>query len=79
MTPDLKALHYITCDNQVQLDRENKSPGIQNGGTMFSYSPYEVYRCCQHNVSHGWPITRRNSGWPRLTTVCARRCIPLRK
>jgi hypothetical protein len=22
---------------------------------MFSYSPGEVYRCCQHNVSHGWP------------------------
>ena len=22
---------------------------------MFSYSPCEVYRCCQHNVSHGWP------------------------
>jgi len=22
---------------------------------MFSYSPYQDYRCCQHNVSHGWP------------------------
>jgi len=55
LTPDLKGLHYLTCPNQVQLDKENKSPGVQNGGTMFSYSPYEVYRCCQHNVSHGWP------------------------
>jgi hypothetical protein len=55
MTPDQKALHYITCANQVQLDRHNKSPGIQNRGTMFSYSPFECYRCCQHNVSHGWP------------------------
>ena len=55
LTPDQKALHYITCANQVQLDRHNKSPGIQNSGTMFSYSPFEVYRCCQHNVSHGWP------------------------
>ncbi|MCS7089737.1 MAG: glycoside hydrolase family 127 protein [Verrucomicrobiota bacterium] len=55
LTPDARALHYITCANQVQLDRHNKSPGIQNSGTMFSYSPYEVYRCCQHNVSHGWP------------------------
>lgn len=55
MTPDLKGLHYITSANQVQLDRQNKAPGIQNGGTMFSYSPFEVYRCCQHNVSHGWP------------------------
>ena len=35
--------------------RNNHAPGIQNGGTMFSYSPVEVYRCCQHNVSHGWP------------------------
>jgi hypothetical protein len=55
LTPDQKALHYITCDNQIQLDPGNKSPEIQNGGTMVSYSPFEVYRCCQHNVSHGWP------------------------
>jgi len=55
MTPDEKGLHYITAVNQVQLDKNNKSPGIQNGGTMFSYSPGEVYRCCQHNVAHGWP------------------------
>jgi hypothetical protein len=55
LTPDLKGLHYLTCANQVQLDKTNKAPAIQNRGTMFSYSPYEVYRCCQHNVSHGWP------------------------
>ncbi len=55
MTPDLKALHYVTAPNMVQLDKGNKSPGIENGGTMFSYSPREVYRCCQHNVAQGWP------------------------
>ncbi len=55
LTPDFKALHYLTSPNMVQLDKENKAPGIQNGGTMISYSPLEVYRCCQHNVSHGWP------------------------
>ena len=55
VTPDWKALHYLTSPNQVQLDRLNKAPAIRNGGTMFSYSPYEVYRCCQHNVAHGWP------------------------
>jgi hypothetical protein len=55
LTPDWKGLHYLTCANQVQLDRNNKSPGVDNSGTMFSYSPLEVYRCCQHNVSHGWP------------------------
>ena len=55
LTADWRALHYLTSPNMVQLDRQNKSPGIQNGGTMLSYSPFEVYRCCQHNVSHGWP------------------------
>ncbi|HNR98457.1 MAG TPA: glycoside hydrolase family 127 protein [Planctomycetota bacterium] len=55
MTPAQTGLHYLTCANQVQLDRKNKAPGVQNGGTMFSYSPFACYRCCQHNVSHGWP------------------------
>lgn len=55
LTPDLKALHYLTAPNQVILDRSNKSPMIQNGGDMFSYTPYEQYRCCQHNVAFGWP------------------------
>ncbi|HEX4646968.1 MAG TPA: beta-L-arabinofuranosidase domain-containing protein, partial [Verrucomicrobiae bacterium] len=55
VTPDWKGLHYLTCANQVRLDRNNHAPEIQNDGTMFSYSPFEVYRCCQHNVSHGWP------------------------
>ena len=55
LTPDWKGLHYLTCPNQVQLDKGNKAPAIENGGTMFSYSPGERYRCCQHNVSHGWP------------------------
>ena len=55
LTPDWSGLHYVTSANQVQLDKNNKAPGIQNGGNMFSYSPFEVYRCCQHNVAHGWP------------------------
>jgi hypothetical protein len=55
IAPDWKSLHYLTSANMVQLDRNNKAPSIQNHGTMFSFSPYEVYRCCQHNVSHGWP------------------------
>lgn len=54
LTPDLKALKYLTCANQVQLDRKNKAPGIQNSGTMFAYSPHG-YRCCQHNHGMGWP------------------------
>jgi len=59
MTPDLKGLHYLTAPNQVQLDRPNKSPLIQNKGDMFSYNPHR-YRCCQHNISHGWPYFAEN-------------------
>jgi hypothetical protein len=55
LTPDEKGLHYLTCPNQVILDHTNKAPGINNRGTMFSYSPGAVYRCCQHNVAMGWP------------------------
>jgi hypothetical protein len=54
MTADLKALHYIVSPNVCQLDSGNKSPGIQNKGDMLSYDPHR-YRCCQHNVAHGWP------------------------
>jgi hypothetical protein len=54
MTPDLKGLHYLTAPNQVQLDRGNKAPLIENGGDMFSYNPFG-YRCCQHNTAMGWP------------------------
>jgi len=52
--PDLKGLHYLTAANQVVLDARNHSPGVQNRGCMFAYNPHS-YRCCQHNVSHGWP------------------------
>jgi hypothetical protein len=55
-TPDLKGLHYLTAPNMIQLDRHNKSPGVQNRGCMLAYSAHPMtYRCCQHNVSHGWP------------------------
>jgi len=54
MTPDLKALHYLTAPNMVQLDRQSKAPLLQNGGDMFSYDP-ESYRCCQHNAAFAWP------------------------
>jgi hypothetical protein len=54
MTPDLKALHYLTAPNLVLCDRKNKSPGLQNGGAMLLFDPYG-HRCCQHNVAHAWP------------------------
>jgi hypothetical protein len=60
LTPDMKALHYITSPNAVLLDKNNKAPGLENDGTLLSYSPYAVYRCCQHNVAHGWPYFAEN-------------------
>ena len=54
MTPDLKALRYLTAPNLVLSDRRSKTPGLQNGGPMFHYDPHG-HRCCQHNIGHGWP------------------------
>jgi len=54
MTPDLKALRYLTAPNLVLSDRHNKSPGVQNRGPMFLMNPHG-HRCCQHNMGHGWP------------------------
>jgi len=60
LTPDAKGLHYLTCANLVQADKGNKRPGFDNGGTQLAYSPHTIYRCCQHNVSHGWPYYAEN-------------------
>ena len=54
MTPDLKALHYLTAPNMTLCDAGNKSPGLQNRGPMLLFDPHR-HRCCQHNVGHGWP------------------------
>ncbi len=54
LTADLKALRYLTSPNMVLSDRQNKSPGLQNGGPMLHMNPH-IHRCCQHNFGHGWP------------------------
>ncbi|MFH0945455.1 MAG: beta-L-arabinofuranosidase domain-containing protein, partial [Planctomycetota bacterium] len=54
LTPDLKALRYLTAPNMVLSDRQSKSPELQNGGPMLHMNPHE-HRCCQHNWGHGWP------------------------
>ncbi len=54
MTPDEKALHYLTSPNMVLIDGKSKAPGLQNSGPMQLFDPND-HRCCQHNVSHGWP------------------------
>ncbi len=54
LTPDLRALRYLTAPNMVLSDHESKSPGLQNGGPMLLYDPHD-HRCCQHNWGHAWP------------------------
>jgi len=53
MTPDLRALHYLTAANLISCDRSGEHD-FQNDGTLVSYDPWS-YRCCQHNVAFGWP------------------------
>ncbi len=53
MTPDLRALHYLTAPNLISCDSTGEHD-FQNGGTLVSYDPW-AYRCCQHNVAFGWP------------------------
>lgn len=53
MTPDLKALHYLTAPNLISCDSSGEHD-FQNFGTLLSYDPWK-YRCCQHNVAFGWP------------------------
>lgn len=54
MTSNEKALHYLTSVNLASDDGKNKSPGVQDGGPMFLFNPFD-YRCCQHNSGMGWP------------------------
>ncbi|MBN1816104.1 MAG: glycoside hydrolase family 127 protein [Sedimentisphaerales bacterium] len=59
VTPDFKALRYLTAPNMALSDRQNKSPGLQNGGPMLHMNPHD-HRCCQHNMGHGWPYYVQN-------------------
>jgi len=58
-TPDYKALRYLTAPNLPLSDKRSKSPGVQNGGPMFLYDPYD-HRCCQHNWAQAWPYLAEN-------------------
>lgn len=54
LTPDLRALRYLTAPNMAVSDSRDHSPGIQNGGPFLMMNPFSS-RCCQHNHSMGWP------------------------
>ena len=53
MTPDLKALHYLTAPNLISCDSSGLHD-FENRGTLVSFDP-RSYRCCQHNAGFGWP------------------------
>ena len=55
LTPDMRALRYITSPNMAISDGKNHAPSIQNDlRGMLSMSPFSC-RCCQHNHGMGWP------------------------
>ena len=55
VTPDMKALRYITSVNMAISDEKLHGPSIDNNlPGMLSMSPFSS-RCCQHNHGMGWP------------------------
>ena len=55
LTPDMKALRYITSPNMAISDEKLHGPSIDNNlRGMLSMSPFSS-RCCQHNHGMGWP------------------------
>ena len=55
LTPDMRALRYITSANMAISDEKNHAPSIDNAlRGMLSMSPFSS-RCCQHNHGMGWP------------------------
>ena len=58
LTPDMRALRYLTAPNLVVSDAQNHSPGLGNQGPFLLMNPFSS-RCCQHNHSMGWPYFNR--------------------
>jgi len=59
LTPDLKALRYLTAPNLILSDSGDKHPGFNNRGPMLLMTPHR-HRCCQHNFGIGWPYYAEN-------------------
>ncbi len=59
VSPDFKAVRYITSPNMVLSDSESHGPGIANWGPFINFNPFSS-RCCQHNHTQGWPYFTEN-------------------
>jgi len=54
VTPDFRALRYLTAPNMIISNSTNKNPRISNKGAKFQMKPHG-HRCCQLNMGQGWP------------------------
>jgi hypothetical protein len=61
LTPDYRALRYLTAPNMVVSDNQNHAPGVSNRGPFFLMNPFSS-RCCQHNHSSAW-VNYLESTW----------------
>ena len=59
VSPDFKAVRYLTSPNMVMSDSETHWPGIANHGPFLNFNPFSS-RCCQHNHTQGWPYFIEN-------------------
>ena len=59
VSPNFKAVRYLTSPNMVVSDSETHWPGISNHGPFLNFNPFSS-RCCQHNHTQGWPYFTEN-------------------
>ena len=57
--PDFRGFRYLTAPNLVLGDEKSHSPGLDNAGSCLLMNPLSS-RCCQHNLSIGWPYFAEN-------------------
>ncbi len=61
LTPDYRALRYLTAPNMVVSDAKDHAPGLANGGPFLLMNPFSS-RCCQHNSASAW-VNYLESSW----------------
>jgi hypothetical protein len=61
LTPDYRALRYLTAPNLVASDSRNHAPGVANRGPFLLMNPFSS-RCCQHNHSSAW-VNYAEAAW----------------
>jgi hypothetical protein len=59
LTPDMRALRYLTAPNMIASDGQNHHPGVDDDFPVLLMNPFSN-RCCQHNHSMGWPYFNKH-------------------